>query len=542
MAPQSPYATVSVYARPFPTHVLQSAEEDRQRLRAYDTYEDLYRNQSEVFAVAMNVDGENELLRRLIPTARTIVEATNRYLARGLSWAGTMTAPTTATDAGGTGDSAAADAATAEAVGATMAQLKSLFDREEFGAKFLSLKRWMLIRGDAMLHITADQAKPEGKRISITELNPGTYFAIKDPANAERVNGCYIVNIIKDDEDEDIAARLEYQRILTPEDQAKFNGAPLNTIFVRMSFWEPDGWDDRATDEDLKPVDAPARFGESFALLLQGTTLPADITAIPVYHFRNNRNGSEVFGISEIQGIETLINGINQTATDQEIAVALQGLGVYWTDSGKPVDDDGNPTDWVISPATMLTVQEGRSVGRVQGVGSVQPSLDHIKFLKGEQSETTGTPLISIGTLESATASSGVALSIEMAPILAKNEEKEEEINSKLVQMLFDLVTGWLPAYEGLQDNGVRVAPSFEDPVPVNEEAEIKKFTDLVTAKVISTRFARTMLAERLGWQIPADEESALAGEAQASADLMGARLDAEVAAAAPAEAPAQEA
>jgi hypothetical protein len=76
-------------------------------------------------------------------------------------------------------------------------------------------------------------------------------------------------------------------------------------------------------------VAAPARFGaaaadpaSSTALLLAGTSLPTQVTSIPVYHFRNNRSGNSIFGTSELQGIESLIVGVNQTATDQELAVA----------------------------------------------------------------------------------------------------------------------------------------------------------------------------------------------------------------------------
>ena len=210
-------------------------------------------------------------------------------------------------------------------------------------------------------------------------------------------------------------------------------------------------------------------------------------------------------------------------------AVALQGLGFYWTDSGNVKDANGNDTDWVIAPATVAQVEDGKQFGRVQGVNTVNPSQEHVKLLKSEMQETSGTPRIAMGGMDAANPASGVALSIEMAPMVAKNEEKEEEIASKLRQFAYDMITGWLPAYEGQADTGVRLEPVFSDPIPVNREAVIAEITALVTAKIISTSYARQLIKEKLGYQVPDGEENVLAAEAQATQDLMGARMDAEV-------------
>lgn len=522
----SPYETVADFGKALSGMLPDQAEEDKLRLRAYDTYEDMYHNVPALFEPVMTVDGENATFRRLVPTARGLVEATNRYLARDLAWVAVQMAPGTGTEPG-----QGAEETAGEGVDLLLAQWKALTDREEFGAKFLSVKRWMLVRGDALLHVTADPSKPEGQRISITELEPQTYFAIPDPTNAERVLGCYIVNVIKNDANEDIVARLEYQRITTPERAAEFPGSTVGGVWTRMTFWEPDGWDERyMADTDLKSVPPPARFGgPAFATLLAGQMLASEVTAIPVYHFRNKRRGGKLYGLSEIQGLETLIVGVNQTITDEELAVALQGLGFYWTDSGTPVDENGNAVDWVISPASVAQVTEGRQFGRVQGVNTVNPSQEHMAKLKSEMQETSATPRIAMGGMDAANPASGVALSIEMAPIVAKNEEKEEEIAAKLRQMAYDLLTGWLPAYEGIADTGVRLEPTFSDPIPVNREAVIAEVTQLVTAKIISTAYARQILAERLGFQIPDGEAEALAAEVAASQDALGARMDAEL-------------
>jgi hypothetical protein len=526
VAALSPYETVADFGKPFSDLLPDAANEDKLRLRAYDTYDEMYSNNPTVFEKVMSVDSENALFRRLSPVARSIVEGTNRYLARDLAWVAIQTSPGTSTEPGqGSAETGGEGAAL------FMQTWKAIQDREEFGAKFLSLKRWMLIRGDALIHVTADPSKAEMQRISITELDPSTYFPIPDPTNAERVTGCYIVNVIKNDEDEDIVARLEYQRVLTPERAAELQGSTVGGIYTRLTFWEKDKWDARNIPEaDLAAVGAPARLsGPSFATLLAGQMLPTDIQAIPVYHLRNKRMGGKLFGLSELQGLETLIVGVNQTITDEELAVALQGLGFYWTDSGNVKDANGNDADWVIAPATVAQVEEGKQFGRVQGINSVTPSQEHAKLLKAEMQETSGTPRIAMGGMDAANPASGVALSIEMAPMVAKNEEKEEEIAAKLRQFGYDMVTGWLPAYEGIADTGVRLEPTFSDPIPVNREAVMAEIVGLVTAKIISTGYARVLIKERLGFQVPEGEDAALAGEAQAAMDLQGARMDAEV-------------
>jgi len=555
MAPTSVYETVAMFGRPFPTHVSEKAKDDRDRLRAYDTYTELFQNNPEAFTAVLKLDSGNELFRRLIASSRTIIEASNRYFGRGLSWVVEPADPTSAAAPGGVGGEGAAastpdgGAAAADATSALLGpqgSLTQLLRREEFGARYMSMKRWSLVRGDGMFHITADPTKEEGQRISITELHPGAYFPIYDPANAERVVGCYIVNIVKDDEDEDMVARLEYRRILTQEDVANpslaGNGG-LKTVFAKLTFWELDGWDERYLEQaDLKPVAAPARFSaaaadpaSSTALLMAGTALPSTITALPVYHFRNNRRGGSVFGVSELQGIETMITGVNQTVSDQELAVALQGLGLYWTDSGQAKDTDGNAIPYKISPGSMLSLEEGGKIGRLSGVDSVSPSMQHAKFLQDSMQEATGTPAVAIGRPNNTSAESGVALAIEMSPVVSKGEEKEEEHLGRLTQMLFDLLTGWMPAYEGYTDDGTRVIPVFDDPVPVDRAAVVTEVTSLVTGKIISARTARDVVAERLGYQFSDDEDARLAGEAQAALDLEGARLDAAVGAGSPA-------
>ena len=78
----SPYATALDLGRPKPNWVPRP--EDAERVQSYHTYEDVFHNVKDAFSVVLrDADGE-ELGRRYVPAAPTIIEATNRYLARDL--------------------------------------------------------------------------------------------------------------------------------------------------------------------------------------------------------------------------------------------------------------------------------------------------------------------------------------------------------------------------------------------------------------------------------------------------------------------------
>jgi hypothetical protein len=512
----SPYSTALELKRPRPSWV--PGTDDADRVTVYQTYEDIYNNVKDAFKQLLRDATGEELFRRLVPAARSIIEATNRYLAKDPVLVSSVP-PTVTLDE--------------EAQAQFMQTLQDLWAREEVTTKFLSMKRWMLIRGDGLLHISADPSKPEGTRISITELPPDQYFPIRHNIDPTRVIGVYLVTIVLgDDGEEQIAQRVEYRRILTAEDAATY-ATPIGGVFYRVGYFDPKGWDDRApefSEDDLERVDAPAwaRPAEGAADYLTGYALPSSITAIPLYHYRNNRTGNEPFGRSELQGIETLLAGITQTVTDEELAVSLQGIGVYKTTSGRPKDDQGRSTEWVVAPAVVVELDPETDFDRVEGITDLKPMLQHTDQLSGMARETTATPDVAVGRVDVQVAESGVALAISMAPIIAKNEEKEEELLGKTNQLLYDLINGWLPAYEGMTATGLIVQMAFGNPLPVNEDATITNVSTLVEKKVIPVKFALKLLKEKLGWDIDPEALAAdLAAEQAAALDAAGARLNA---------------
>lgn len=511
----SPYTTAIALGRPGPSYVDSKQVLDVERITAYGTYSDIFYNVPEALDALLRTE-DDTLSRRYVAMARSIVEATLRYLGRDLAW--------TATDVNG-------ELLSPEDRVLVFSPIDALFSREEFAAKFGSLKRWMLVKGDSLLHITADPTKAEGTRIRITELSPETYFPKFDPVDEERVVGCYIVKqVLADDGTTSISMRLGYDRVMTVEDSAE-TGLPIGSIRVDLRWFAEAKWDDRypLTEADLSPVPVPERYNtKANQLLAQGVPLPSHITALPVYHFRNNRNGTNPFGLSEIQGVETLLAGLTQTLSDEDMAIALQGIGMYATDSGHPRTADGEETDWVIAPGSVAELEQGGKFWRVEGATNVDSMQAHSASLKEGVQQSTGVPEVAMGKVDVQVAQSGIALAIQMAPMTAKDGEKEDELKSKLNQFMYDLVNGWLPAYESYNGNGVTIKSSFGNPLPVNRAEVLAEIVALVNAQLISREFALTLLQQRLGFQIPDDMMDQILSEQDSMLDPTGSRLAAE--------------
>ncbi len=511
----SPYATAITLNRPALSHVTDP--EDSDRVRAYATYEDIWNNVPEAFAELLRAE-DDPLARRYVPVVREIIESTNRYLAVGMETAWDVIPGNNVTD---------------EQMEEWRGRLSGFWAREEVSIKFLSSKRWLLIKGDGLLHLTADPSKPEGSRVRLTEVEPEQYFPIWDPADGERVLGCFLVSIVQDDDDEDIVQRIEYRKVNNDE-MAQKTGAPIGSVYYRLGFFEPQGWDERDPDVELKPVSPPSwatvAVGEGAPDPFAGFALPAPITSIPVYHTRNRRRGGKAgrFGTSEIQGLESVFAGLIQNTTDEDLAVALTGLGVYATDSGKSRDSQGAEVPWEIGPASVAEVEKDGKFWRVPGITSVQPMQDHIKYLTSTARGANAAPAVAAGQVDSSANLSGVALRIQFMPTIAANTEREEELGSKWVHLLFDLMTMWFPAYEGWNPLPLQPSVVFGDPLPPDRPAIITEITTLVASNIVTREWAAEYLAEKLGYKFPVNMVAEAMAQQQAALDAEGARIAAE--------------
>lgn len=479
----TPYSSVKPLLGPLPQWL---TAEDAERLQAYAVYEGIYRNVPEVFKLVQRGSEQNPIY---LPSARTIIEAKNRYLAK--RWNYTIV-PGLGTDA----DRKALDFA-----------LETLFRREIIRTKFGTQKRWGLVRGDSVWHIVADEEKPPTRRISVYEVDPASYFPIYDPWNPDKILGVHLVDPVENAGGKTVIKRQTYRKV----DEG---------ISYELSWWESGAWDDRDESVKLKKADAKD-IPEGDDNAPDEYLLPAEITSIPVYHIKNNRVTGQPFGTSDLAGFETLFAGINQAISDEDLTLALQGLGLYWTNSGPPVDPETDEeTNWKFGPGWVLEIDEDSTFGRVSGVSSVTPMLEHIGKLEGSMREASGVPSIAIGNVDTQVAESGIALAFHMAPILASNEEKEDEILGRMDHMIFDLVTMWFPTFEGFT-SPARAISKVDDPLPTNRKAVLEEVIMMLSADppLISAEYARTILQEKLGFNFPDEMANAVVTEAQAIAE-----------------------
>jgi hypothetical protein len=355
-------SVVSTLGRPMPTWVTNP--DDAVRVAAYDAYDDMYDNVPLTFMVAMRGTNDNPIY---VPSTKKIVEAVNRYLGKGWNW---------------TVSTVDANAANEEAA---RAWLSGVYTNNKMPSKFGSAKRGMLRRGDSILHIIGRPDRPAGSRVQIVEIHPRTYFPIEDATDPEGVTGVYIVNLLSVQDTEgskltrSVALRQEY-RYRTVKGQRR--------VFSRLAFFETDAWDDRYPGHgEIKEVDTPQAFDTpAMQGVLKGIMLPDAVTKIPVYHIVNNRTDEERFGTAEVAGMETLIAAKNQAVSDEDITLALVGLGLYTTTAGRPVNDEGVETDWVIAPGWVVELKEGESFDKVPGVDDMKPYQDHIHTVSDDVS------------------------------------------------------------------------------------------------------------------------------------------------------------
>ena len=462
------------------------SDEDKDRLAAYKFYEDAYHNRPEAFQ--LTIRGEDEDATKIyLPSAKRIIESTTRFLALGFDF---IVDPSSG--------------ASPEEQEVVQRYVKNLFARERVRSKFKSNKRYGLIRGDQLVHITADDTKLPGRRISVHELDPSAYFPIRDANNSDRILGCHIIEVIPDpaDKEKEVVRRQTYRR------EVDANGTPTGPITSELTLWEVGAWDDRNLEaKDLKPKGTVKPVFQ----------LPPQITSIPVYHMRNNPIPGHIFGVSQLAGVESDLNAINQSVTDEDLTLVMQGLGMYWTNAGAPRNADGSEAPWNLGPGQVIEVGDNQNFGRVTGVGSVAPYVEHMKYLDDSMMSGLGIPSVASGRVDVTVAESGISLMLQMSPIIAQNEEKEEEILAVTDNWLWDLTRAWMPAYEQIDFPTVEVAAIVKEAMPQNRDAAIQEILLLFTSGVVTLEQTQAKLSE-LGYQFSTDDPQRVIEEQAAMA------------------------
>lgn len=452
--------------------------EEQARIGSYLTYESMYWNVEDVFEIIRRDEDGSALI---IPKPMTIVDTTAYYLMKGLK----------------------IDPADPQKNKDFATFLEDFFKREAFYSRFHTAKHSGVMKGDWLFHITADPSKEAGKRISLTTLDPAVYFPEYDPDDMETITGVKLVTqwIEPDEPDK---TRVRVLRYWYP---AKL-GENGTGVWREENLWEVEDWADPTKRELVRNIIPPS-------------PLPSAITTIPVYHFRNKPADGYPFGNSELRGFERVFQGINQAIGDEELALALAGLGVYATDAGRPKNNLGQEEDWVAYPGAVWEVPGATMVKRLEGITTVTPVQDHLEYLGAMLNEGTQTSDVALGKIDAQTAESGVALAIRFIPTLAKIENRDEECKAVLEQMMYDLKF-WILAYESLNFTEVDINITLGDKLPINRTKVLEELNNMMDRKVISAQFYREECERRLGYSFPPDiqkqilEEQRLLTEAQA--------------------------
>ena len=469
----NPYSTTTQFGLAVPPWL---TEMDARRINAYQIYEQIYWSVPETFELTLRGQEDKPIY---VPTGRTIVDTTNRFVCADPA---IMIDP----DVGG------------ESEQEEMRNwMTALLRRERFWSQFNSNKRFGFIRGDWVWHVIGDEAKPDGRRITIETVDPAAYFPVTHPDNPDRIIGVHLVEQIVDDEDQVRIKRQTYRRGVDPLN----NDGSDTTIYNDIAIYEMEHW--QALDDKALIVIKPP------------TPLPPEITSIPVYHIKNMVAPGDPFGSSELRGLERIMSAVNQAISDEEMILALEGLGMYETDGGPPRDEAGNVTDWILGPGKVVEHQMGSKFGRVSGVTTVAPMQDHLAFLIKNLREASGTPDAAISLVNVQVAESGIARLLSLAPMLAKADERETEIAEVLMNMFFDL-TAWLNAYEGLGNPCVAL-PVFGDPLPDDRDARFKEIMTIFTAQLADADWARSELS-KIGYVFPENMTQAVLTEQAARA------------------------
>lgn len=430
-------------------------EEDIERIAAYAKYDQIYWNEPRQFALRV-LEGEEPLY---IPNARIVVDTTAHYVLKGLQ-------------------------IIPDGNQALKTALKALLDREMFDARFSSAKHTGVARGDFVFHMTANPSKAEGTRISLNSVDPSSVFPIYDEDVPDKMVGCHIA--------------VQYTK---PDEPGK--------IYIRKLTYrlEENGETRRVTREEGIYELEPKWYGPTPKLkkvILAKAYLDARITAIPVYWFKNRAWDGEDFGASELRGFESMLQTVSQGATDVSASLALEGLGVYATDGGRPVNDSGVEVDWEVSPGRVMEVPQGSYFRRVEGVSSITPAKDQIDYIEEKLMTASSLSDVALGKVDAQVAQSGIALAIKFMPTLAKIEDRDKAGIGKLTQMFYDWKT-WHAVFEREELDG-EVVPTIGEKLPQDRVARVNELNNMLDRRVISTKYYRQEM-EKLGYKFPSNIE-----------------------------------
>lgn len=450
-------------------------EEEQERWASYEKYDQMYWNDPTQYSIRV-LEDEQPLY---IPNPRVIVDTTAQYLLKGLKIVG----PSNDDEA------------------PLQKFLEDFLKREKFYSQFHIAKQAGIARGDWAFHITADPSKPEGSRVSWEAIHPGMVIKVPSDDDPDDIIRMHVVQIWLDDSnsedpDKQFLRKLTYEKVQVDGSQRIWREEAIFELEPKWYGPEP---------TKVKQILAPG-------------LLPPEIDQFPIYWFPNIEWDSQLYGSSELRGLEYLSWAVSQGATDTQAALALEGLGVYATDGGRPVDDDGVESDWEVAPGKVMEVSAGSYFRRVEGVGSITPMMDQIKYLEAKAYQASGTTDVARGEVDVQVAQSGIALAIKFLPTQAKIEVRDLAGQDILNQMFFDLKK-WFAAYENVTITEDIEATIAVNKLPVNRTETINELNNMFDRKIISREYYRTEV-KKLGYQIPENMDEEILEEARTAAEI----------------------
>lgn len=504
-----PYSTAEPYLTGSAPNWLKDNQEIL-RMRSYMLYEQMYWTAPQAYKVTVREEGlgSDPLF---IPSGRSLIDTQHRYVGNGMN---VVCDPAVGTSS----DQKAA-----------LELFRQFMLRERVTSKYNSNRRYGLIRGDWVFMLTADPDREEGSRVSLISVDPGSLYPIYEideetgVENQDVVVGWHIIEQYQDErlgKDKAFIKRTTFRK-------ATGTGGP-STILYSVDVFEPDDWGGPGMSEDGKLVQS----------IFPETSLPAPIDQLPIYVIPNFvEEPGYLWGASSMRGLEQIIAAITQGATDEDVTLAMDGLGVYATNAGVPVNQAGEEIGWNIGPGRVVELPTGSKdtfFNRVSGVANVGPYQEHLGYL-GQWLDMIGaTPDVAKGKVDVAVAESGIALALQMGPTIAYGEDQESIIGDRLNQLWFGWAR-WTMAYEGGAFKvpallNVSFVTKFGPKIPENKQQSFDNILALITNKVIDLATGWDMLRE-LGYKLP-ENAVLLAGiqeAAEMEADAMASRINGEI-------------
>lgn len=463
-------------------------KDDAARNAAYEGYTGMYWNEDYTYALRVIVTEQPVY----VPVPRIIVDTMSHYLLKGLT-IGVQDPEKNKTQ---------------------QQDLEDFLDRNQFLPRFHVAKHDGCIRGDYVFHMTANEALPAGHRISITSIYAGKVVRKFDDDDGELMTDAWIVEPCDDPEDKDreCVRRLHYwysDRDNDADDQPHALLDDADEVPPPDSTEAREGLDSgRQVMRELEVllVDDKLWTPEEMVITVEmpPETLPDPIDCIPIYWFKNIPTDGQPFGSSDVRGFERGIRGLSQEATDLGVGLALDGLGTFVTDASRPTTDDGRETNWIIEPGMILEIQNGSYFKRVDGITSITPALDWMKYSESKINEAAGLSAVAQGEVDSQTASNPMALSIKFLPTLSKIQYREEIALGALRNMFWDW-TKWRKAFENRSwPKSVKLRIEPGDKLPQDRTARINELNNMLDRDVISKRYYRQEMS-KLGYEFPDD-------------------------------------